>query len=352
VNASALSDAEHEAVTEPGLYWLDAGWLYPDGLAEPWMTEMPEGWRDTSPAWYARRLAGAMLPWAAASRLSGTLVSSCTAAFTVALAALTEPGDRVIVSRQSFDLWPARIEQAGRVPAYARRDPQGISLASVARLLAAGARALVIVQPENPLGTVLRPQRLRALARMCAGHGAALIADHALITCQPWGIVVPAMPPLAPEGLRYACLLDTGKAVHLGHAKAALVACPPALEPAVRQAAVLDAAAWPQHSLAQVHHVITHPRYDPHALERRVAANWNILAARTTSGLEMRRGAAGSGALASARGLTARRLARRLRSQGVLVIPVEGTRWCRVALARPADVILSLRRELHAAAAG
>lgn len=111
---------------------------------------------------------------------AGDVVSALIAV----LRALTEPGDRVVINTPVYHPFFAVIEEVGceLVEAPLRDgelDPEGIAAA-----FAAGARALILCSPHNPLGSVPSREQLEALAAAAAKHGAWVLADeiHAPLT--------------------------------------------------------------------------------------------------------------------------------------------------------------------------
>ncbi len=64
------------------------------------------------------------------------------------------------------------------VPMTSRGSRPTLDLDAVDRAFAAGARALVLCNPHNPLGTVAEPWELDALAGVVARHGGRVVADE------------------------------------------------------------------------------------------------------------------------------------------------------------------------------
>lgn len=99
-----------------------------------------------------------------------------------AMNALLEPGDRVVVQLPSYQCLHevARGLGAGMTPW--RLDPAASwipDLASLDRLLATGARAVVVNYPHNPTGTTLSTERWQELVELVGSHGAVLFSDEA-----------------------------------------------------------------------------------------------------------------------------------------------------------------------------
>ncbi|MBN9191147.1 MalY/PatB family protein [Microbacterium sp.] len=98
------------------------------------------------------------------------------------------PGDRVVVMPPVYPPFYDTVVEAGgvveRVPL--RFDGAGwdIDIEAVGRALAAGARAVLLCNPQNPTGTTHSAAALAALADMAERFGAAVVSDeiHAPLT--------------------------------------------------------------------------------------------------------------------------------------------------------------------------
>ncbi|MBV8218442.1 MAG: pyridoxal phosphate-dependent aminotransferase [Solirubrobacterales bacterium] len=112
------------------------------------------------------------------------------AAVALALMATVDPGDEVIVSDPGYFHIPSAVLAAGGVPVAVpigrdsgyRLDPD-----DVARAITTRARAICIVDPLNPYGTVQTRDELTALAELADRHGLLLVHDvtHAPIALGP-----------------------------------------------------------------------------------------------------------------------------------------------------------------------
>jgi len=94
---------------------------------------------------------------------------------------LANPGDSVLVPAPSYPLFaPLAALEGARLGSYALAwdGRWHLDLDSLERGLDAGARAVIIVQPNHPTGTCLSGAELTALDEACARRGAALIADE------------------------------------------------------------------------------------------------------------------------------------------------------------------------------
>ncbi len=110
------------------------------------------------------------------------ITTGCNHAFCMATAAVAGPGDEVILPEPYYfnhDMWftmqgirqvplPCRAEAEGMVP-----DPE-----EAAALVTPRTRAIVLVSPNNPSGTIYTWDRLEAFYRLAEQRGLALILDE------------------------------------------------------------------------------------------------------------------------------------------------------------------------------
>ncbi|WP_407662202.1 MalY/PatB family protein [Microbacterium timonense] len=104
------------------------------------------------------------------------------------LRAVTEPGDRVIVtppvSPPFYDCIPEAGAVVERVPLVDTGQGWHLDLEGIEAAFAGGARAILLCNPHNPTGTVHSRQTLAALADLAARFGAVVVSDeiHAPLT--------------------------------------------------------------------------------------------------------------------------------------------------------------------------
>jgi len=117
------------------------------------------------------------------------LTASTSEAYGWLLKLLCERGDRVLVPRPSYPLLDhlANLEDVELVSYGLRYHDRGrFDLERIREGLAAGARAVLVVNPNNPTGTLVHEEDARALRRLCAEHGAAIISDEVFLDyCDP-----------------------------------------------------------------------------------------------------------------------------------------------------------------------
>jgi alanine-synthesizing transaminase len=109
------------------------------------------------------------------------LTASTSEAYAFLFKVLCDPGDEVLVPVPSYPLFEilSRLEAVRAVP-YPL-DPHGgwsYDVHAIAERVTARTRAVVVVSPNNPTGTVLSTAEIRALSDCCVAHDLTLIADE------------------------------------------------------------------------------------------------------------------------------------------------------------------------------
>jgi aspartate/methionine/tyrosine aminotransferase len=123
------------------------------------------------------------------------------AGIALSLMAVAGPGDEVILSDPGYFHVPSAVIATGAVPVTVaidvssgfRLDPDAVAAAITPRT-----RAIVVVDPLNPYGTVQTADELTALARLADEHALLLIHDvtHAPLVIDP-GVPFASLPALA-----------------------------------------------------------------------------------------------------------------------------------------------------------
>jgi aspartate aminotransferase len=94
-----------------------------------------------------------------------TITAGAMAGLAVALRALIEPGDEVLVPVPYFHSYPKQVSMLGGVPRFvdARPEQGELTPAAVERELGPRTRALLLCNPGNPSGVLLDRERLGAI---------------------------------------------------------------------------------------------------------------------------------------------------------------------------------------------
>ncbi len=99
----------------------------------------------------------------------------------LALSALVDPDDEVLVPMPTYPLYTAVLAKLGAQARYYRTDPARDwmpDLDHLESLVTAATRVLVIIDPNNPTGAVYSPATRRALLDLAERHGLAILADE------------------------------------------------------------------------------------------------------------------------------------------------------------------------------
>jgi aspartate/methionine/tyrosine aminotransferase len=194
-----------EGTTRLGADWADLGWLtcfhgppasavkamraalQPDAL-DVYPPDLIEPLRDEAALVLGRLRDGNF-------EVIGT--EGAQAGLTLALLAATDPGDEVVLGDPGYFHLPSAVLAAGGVPVTVpigpadgyRLDPDAVAAAISPRT-----RAICLVDPANPYGTLAAADEVAALTALAERHGLLLIHDvtHSLLAIDP------DAPPVAP----------------------------------------------------------------------------------------------------------------------------------------------------------
>jgi aspartate/methionine/tyrosine aminotransferase len=109
------------------------------------------------------------------------LTASTSEAYAFLFKVLADPGDEVLVPVPSYPLFEILSGLESVRPVAYPLDPHGAwsyDVEAIAARVTPRTRAVVVVSPNNPTGTVLTTRDVRALSDLCASHGLTLIADE------------------------------------------------------------------------------------------------------------------------------------------------------------------------------
>jgi alanine-synthesizing transaminase len=99
----------------------------------------------------------------------------------MALQALLDPGDEVLVPSPDYPLWTGAVRLCGARAAHYRCDETAgwaPDLDDVAAKITPDTRALVIINPNNPTGAVYSREMLLGLLDLARRHGLLVLADE------------------------------------------------------------------------------------------------------------------------------------------------------------------------------
>lgn len=176
------------------------------------------------------------------------LTVGASQAFWLAMMALCQAGDEVIVQTPYYFDHDMGLAMLGIKRVYAPFDPADGGLPSVAAIASAitpKTRAILLVTPSNPTGTVTPPELLTELYQLAQRHTIALVLDetyadfiiadaapHGLLTDPDWGDTLIQIMSLGKTysltGYRAGLLLASEKFIHHAlKAQDTMVVCQP-----------------------------------------------------------------------------------------------------------------------------
>jgi alanine-synthesizing transaminase len=112
------------------------------------------------------------------------LTASTSEAYAFLFKVLCDPGDEVLVPAPSYPLFEILSGlEAVRAVSYPLDAHGGWSYdpTAIAARITPRTRAVIVVSPNNPTGTVLSSADVRAVSACCAAHGLTLIADEVFV---------------------------------------------------------------------------------------------------------------------------------------------------------------------------
>lgn len=109
-----------------------------------------------------------------------TVVCGATEAMIVALTALINPGDEVILTQPFYEnYWPDCV-LTGATPKFVTIRPPHwrLDLDELEKAFSNRTKAVILCNPSNPTGCVMTTEELHAVARMCQKWNAVVITDE------------------------------------------------------------------------------------------------------------------------------------------------------------------------------
>jgi aspartate/methionine/tyrosine aminotransferase len=109
------------------------------------------------------------------------MTSGTSEGIELALSALVNEGDEVLVPSPTYPLYTAVLAKIGALPRYYRTDPASDWLPDLDHLrsqVTGRTRALVVIDPNNPTGAVYPASTRRALLDLAERHELTVLADE------------------------------------------------------------------------------------------------------------------------------------------------------------------------------
>ena len=112
------------------------------------------------------------------------LATSTSEGYSFVFRLLCNPGDEVLVPKPSYPLFEFLADlQDVKLVSYPLIYDHGwqVDFPSLEKAITKRTRAVVVVHPNNPTGSFVRPQEQESLNRFCSHHGLVLIADEVFL---------------------------------------------------------------------------------------------------------------------------------------------------------------------------
>ena len=112
------------------------------------------------------------------------LTSGTSEGYSYIFRLLCEPGDEILVPAPSYPLFEFLADLADvRLVPYSLLYDHGwqIDLAALRAALTPRTRAVLVVHPNNPTGSFVKPREAAELAEICAGRDMAVVADEVFL---------------------------------------------------------------------------------------------------------------------------------------------------------------------------
>ena len=107
------------------------------------------------------------------------VTSGTSGSLVLAMLALVNPGDEVIIFDPYFVMYPALVAMVGGKAVYVDTYPDfRIDIAKVEAAITPRTKLILFNSPANPTGVVASPAEAEALAKLAARHNIALLSDE------------------------------------------------------------------------------------------------------------------------------------------------------------------------------
>ncbi len=109
-----------------------------------------------------------------------TVCCGATEGLNLALMALVDPGDRVLIFEPFYENYLPNLTTVGGIPEFMALHPPdwAIDADRLEAVFASGIKAVIINTPANPTGKVWSRAELETIARLCQRYGVWLVSDE------------------------------------------------------------------------------------------------------------------------------------------------------------------------------
>lgn len=147
-----------------------------------------------------------------------------------AISTVAPKGSHVVSSSPSIDIIAGMLsERAVETTFVETADGFALDVEGIRRAIRPTTKCIILTSPENPTGAVISEEQLRAIATLARDCGITLVLDQCFALIDPFSAGIPLLPTIAPEGLSWIFLWDTGKTFGLNEEKLGFIVCSPDL---------------------------------------------------------------------------------------------------------------------------
>lgn len=121
---------------------------------------------------------------------------------TMAMQALLNTGDEILVPSPDYPLWTASVNLAGGKAVHYLCDEQADwnpDLADIKKKITSNTKAIVIINPNNPTGALYDPEVLKAIVEIAREHELIIFADEIYDRVVMGGLKHTSIASLAPD---------------------------------------------------------------------------------------------------------------------------------------------------------
>lgn len=162
------------------------GFLAPEELVQDVIRNLPDasGYCDSKGLFAARK---SIMHYTQQKRIRGVQIediyigNGVSELIVMALQALLNNGDEVLIPAPDYPLWTAAVSLSGGNPRHYRCDEQAgwlPDLDDIRGKITPNTRAMVIINPNNPTGALYPPELLKAMMEIARRHQLIVYADE------------------------------------------------------------------------------------------------------------------------------------------------------------------------------
>lgn len=123
-------------------------------------------------------------------------------AVTMLMTALVGDGDEILVPAPCYSLWSNNVFIGGGVPVFYRCDPKNQwnpDIADMEKKITPRTKAVLVINPNNPTGTVYSREVLLSIGALARKHGLVLLADEIYDRLVMDGLLMESLAALVPD---------------------------------------------------------------------------------------------------------------------------------------------------------